>query len=566
MRVRPAVVGLVAAALALAGCATVPDVGPIHEIAGTGPSPESAPFDFSPAGPRSGASRQEIADGFLTAMLATPVNTFVARSFLTTQSASSWAPDKGTIIFDSRSLAVHGDRVTVTMENPRRLDAQGRWMGASRQRQVSLDLVKEKGEWRISDPPNALMISTSHFQARFQQYSIYFFDPSGHVLVPEPVFVPWGVQAATRLVTALLLGPPPGLERAERTYFPPTTDLDVSVPVIANGVADVPLIASAGSLSGAALQRATAQIAWTLRQVPGVSKVRLTVGGQPLDLPGMDEGIDVSSWRSFSPAVSWATTDLYGLRGSSVVRVSGVKVSSAGLGPLPPGGRYVSVGLDLGGQAAAVVDGGSRVYEVASREQRPKLLYQGHDVLRPSWDIHDNVWIYDRADPDSVRIFPPQGSSQVVPLGLPAGFVADSVSLSRDGSRYLLGGSGGVWAVRVDRSQNGRVEGFTAPSRILRAGPGEAVTSLAWQSPTQVAGVLVGSGTQRLLALFSVDGSMPAGDTSAMPSGVTTVAAEPDGAGVIYSASGSRLYQRNTQGSWRTDSLSAAITAATFAG
>ena len=65
----------------------------------------------------------------------------------------------------------------------------------------------EDGEWRISEPPPYLIVPQSWFAQRFRQVSLYFFDPSATVLVPEPVFVPRGRQFASSLVNGLLQVP-----------------------------------------------------------------------------------------------------------------------------------------------------------------------------------------------------------------------------------------------------------------------------------------------------------------------------------------------------------------------
>ena len=57
-------------------------------------------------------------------------------------------------------------------------------------------------------PPDAMVIPRSHFQTRYRPYSLYFFDPTGSVLVPEQVHLPRGFQAPTMLVSGLLAGPP----------------------------------------------------------------------------------------------------------------------------------------------------------------------------------------------------------------------------------------------------------------------------------------------------------------------------------------------------------------------
>ena len=71
-------------------------------------------------------------------------------------------------------------------------------------------MVRENNEWRISQAPNALVIPRTFYDQQYQEAEIYFFDPSGRILVPEPVHVPQGIQVAqlaSSLVRALVRGP-----------------------------------------------------------------------------------------------------------------------------------------------------------------------------------------------------------------------------------------------------------------------------------------------------------------------------------------------------------------------
>jgi hypothetical protein len=549
----------------LAACSSVPERGAVHEIPRDTASTAAAPFDFQPAGPRSGATPAQVVDGFITAQQATPVSTFVAREFLTVESAATWAPDASTLVFEGSHLTVAGPAVTLSLERVARLDAQGRWLGPAGPTDISLTLVREEGEWRISDPPDALIIPTSHFESRFQEYSLYFFDPTGRVLVPEPVFVPWGVQAPTRLIAGLLAGP---VARGySRTYFPDDTRLDISAPVTGEGIAEVPLSSDAEALEGADLDRAMAQLAWTLRQISGVTRMRVSAGDGPLDVPGMESGVTLEGWSEYDPTVSWATTDLFGLRDGAVVRIRDGSESPVSLPGLPP--DVTAVGADLTGQAFALVDDESVVYRATLQAGVTDVVFDGVDVTRPVWDIGGDLWILDRVGPAQVSVVSAEGVTTVLPLNLPGGAEADAFALSRDGSRLILASAEKLWMSRVRRTPDGAPTGLVSRRRIVSTDAGARFVSVAWVSPTRV--VAVSDSGPPTLVYVGVDGVSPVAtrlvESPASPLEAQSVVSWPGSAGLVYvhTAEGA-LFEVTASGSIFPEAFGLGLLAPTYVG
>ena len=69
----------------------------------------------------------------------------------------------------------------VRLADTHRLDARGGWQGESPGRSENLDLrlVSEKGQWRIDNPLNALVVPTSFFDRSFARFNLYFYDQTG---------------------------------------------------------------------------------------------------------------------------------------------------------------------------------------------------------------------------------------------------------------------------------------------------------------------------------------------------------------------------------------------------
>jgi hypothetical protein len=279
---------LLLVASALAGCTTLPESGPVHRQA-VDPSeqPLDAPY-FNPPGPAKDGSPAAIVSGFLVAMQANPLSTSVAREFLSERAKTTWKPNRGTIVYEASTVLPTRTGATVRLADTRRLDARGGWRGSSPGRSEDLDisLVSEGGQWRVDNPVNALVVPTPFFDRSFERFNLYFFDQTGRVLLPDPVFIPRGQQTATNLVRGLLAGPGATIGEISRSALPVRTDLDLSVVVTGSGVAEVPLSRELLQASPAEISRAVDQLAWTLRQVPDIERVRITVDGAPVPLPG----------------------------------------------------------------------------------------------------------------------------------------------------------------------------------------------------------------------------------------------------------------------------------------
>jgi hypothetical protein len=491
------------AVLLLPACSMLPDDGPVVAGERAAEPPNSRTFDYNPPGPRPGAEPDEIVSGFLSAQQAVPVSTRVAQEYLTEEAASSWRPERRTIVYTSQRVVAEGTGVTVRLEGTSALDASGRWRGEWSQDgrgALRIRVEREGEEWRIVDPPPALTIPRSHFESRYEPFSLYFFDPTGSVLVPEPVYLPVGVQAATRLMAGLLQGPPRGSRDVERSYLPPGTDLGVGVPVRAGGIAEVPLTQQMTDLRPGDLSRALAQIAFTLRQLPEVAGIRVLVDGAPLSMPGEDdEVLPAGAGQEYAPTLDWASPDVFGLRGRQILRVSGSAESTVAV--LPPrsvadGGPPRSLGVSIAADRAAVVSGdGTQVWVVTAREGArvgPRRVWSGTDVLRPMWDRTDRLWLVDRTTSGStITVVSDDGTRRIGAGGL-EGARIEAAALSRDGTRLVVvaqrpGELARVLLYRVVRDSLGRPVRLTRPRTLTTTSPLRRTRGIGWWSPTAVA-------------------------------------------------------------------------------
>ncbi len=577
---------LLLALLLAAGCTGLPTGGPVEVEQIRKQVEGGAPVDFTPGGPEPGAAPVEIVRGFLVAMQATPVNNSVARRFLTAEGSQGWVPEQGTVIYEGESRSADGPVVRLDLEDTATLDQRGRWLGRQGDRTYRLRVVREDGEWRIDNPPDRLIIPQTHFETRFAQYHLYFFDKTAQVLVPEPVYVPTGAQTSTSLVTGLLRGPDRGLLGVERTFIPAKTTLDdISVPVSADGVAEVPLSDEVLDIDVERQSRAFAQLAWTLRQVPGIERMRVTVDGSPLDLPGVGADMDVDRWSEYDPALSWASESLFGIRKGRVVteveqeerRVSG-PFGSLDLDP-----RLIAVDLP-GEQIAATTPDGRVLVAPRSRdsgtdpglEDVATVYAGGSDLLAPVWDAPGQLWILDRTAAGAVLSVVSDGVAEQVTVRGVTGKDVQTLLISRDGTRLVAEVAEGdrerIVLARVQRDPDGLVR-QVLPAAPVRLGGLDIrrIRDVGWLTPADLALLTAPTAGTSQVVVVKVDGSStPAESTTAaevfIGAAESLVTAPTVGSPLLLHTPESQIFSLSASGRWTGSGIKDGLRSPTFVG
>lgn len=540
MRARAAVL---AALLVLTGCASLPVSGPVHRVAAdrSGRVPEAA--YFNPPGPTRDESPGAVVSGFLVAMQANPLSTSVARSFLSEHAKSSWRPSRGTIVYEAYTVEATARGVRVRLTDTRRLDSRGGWRGArAGSETLDIHLVSENGQWRIDNPVDALVVPISYFERSFARYDLYFHDQTGRVLLPDPVFIPRGQQTATNLVRGLLAGPGAAVSPVTRSAVPSGTTLDLSVVVTESGIAEVPLSREVLKASRKELTDLVDELAWTLRQVPGVDRLRITVGGTPLPLPDGRTDVPVTVGAELDAGSSGSRPTLWGLRSGRVV-----DLSSSSAFPVPgplgrPGYSLRSLAVsDAPRRVAAISRDGTTVYEapadVRSSSARVQRIFDsGNDLLRPAFDMFGDLWLLDRTS-RGARVYVVHGASvhEVVARGV-TGADVTGFSVARDGSRFAVSLAGGAdpvaRVVDVLRTDEGAVTGTGHQTEISSdAVDGARVADLGWRDPGTLALLARPSGDTSQVVFIGAEGS-PVAATLLQPSvfrgAATTLVVSPD--------------------------------------
>ncbi|MDP9445096.1 MAG: LpqB family beta-propeller domain-containing protein [Actinomycetota bacterium] len=524
---------LLAAVLVLGGCVQVPTSGPVREGVQRGIGDEPPLQQVSAARPPPGAEPVEVVEGFFAAMLAYPADPAAVRSYLTDAAAAGWQPASGTTIYADRP-ALSGRRggvVRVEAELAGNLTGRGAWSPPQRRRSVlDLDLTREHGQWRIANPPRGLHVTASYFARYYNPYSLYFFDPSARILVPDPVYLPEGEQTATMLMDGLSRGPTDWLAGAVRSFVP-QGESPLPVRVSDAGVAEVTLGEAAATLGDEEVQLLAAQVAWTLAQVPEISAFRPSVDGVPLGVGGAGDTVGTDFGAAYDPADSAASSRLFAVRGQ---RLYEVRQDEAAAVPGPFGTGAVPVesfAVDRTGQSAAVVTGGGHDIRVGTltggqaRGDVPMLaLRGGRKLLRPQWDFTGLLWAADRLRGGLLVQVVREDESAPVDLSASTPTDVRAFALARDGVRVAVldgvGQDARLLIGRVVRPAEGYAELRVDRWRVvqtpqLRLG---GYRDVAWASPTELAVVARDGGGVPQLFTVSIDGS------SALP---TTLLEEP---------------------------------------
>lgn len=497
-------------------CVGLPDDGQIEVGSDGQSSNQDSGFPYDPRPPQAGESPVDIVRHFLDAMWANPSSTSVAREFLTSSGGEAWQPERGMITYRDVGTPAGTSKVRVRLQGANRLDARGVWQGSVPDPTLTFPMTTEDAQWRIARAPNAMIVSDSWFEDRYRQVSLFFFDPTGQVLVPEPVYVPRGGQLATVLMRGLLEGPVTTTPGVAQSFIPPGLALDeLSVPVSAEGVAQVSLRGDISQLDPESVELMTVQMAWTLRQDPSVQRVRVTVGGTPITTSGSGSDFSVDTGQDYDPNGPYSWQDLFGLRNGRLV--SSIEGEETRAGGLLGRGSYDlrDLAVDLGSRRVVGVtaNGTGAVLTSVERERGATLepiVTGATDLLKPAWDHAGRIWVVDRSVRGAeVSVFSGGRLRSVRVPGVSGADVRDFL-VSRDGTRLIA----------VVRRQGTDV---VVLSRLARKGPTATATparpilnsieepmrirDIAWNSPTEIITTRAISKDLSQVTTLSVDGS-----------------------------------------------------------
>jgi hypothetical protein len=507
--VLPAAVALLA--VLVPGCATVPESSDVQVLRSVPAGPQVPP----PAGPTPGASPFRLVRDFIEAT-GNPANGHAAaRAFLTRQAAASWDDGAGlTVIEDSpdtpESGPVRGEdgsSVVVRAARIGTLAADGSFTSEAGLSSVVLDLVREDGEWRISNPPPGVLMESTAFRQNYVTVSAWFVEPTGGTLVPDVRWVPAQPDdtLASRALDVLLAGPSEALADAVVSAFPPGTRSRSNMLTGPDGRTVIDL-AGMGAVEAQERRLAAAQIVSTLDGLVRRPPFQLLADGEPLVAGKPDwRAADVTSYTATSgprpdvPGLVVYDGRLRGLDGAPLPGPAGsgeLKVITAARSS-PQGERLATV--------ATRPDGRLRLLVGTTGEDLTAVALDAVSMTRPTWRPSGNeVWtvingttVAGVALSDSA----PAATYQVNAAELAEFGPITELRLSRDGVRVAAVVSGWLVVATVV-SRPGEVS--IQQPRVLRPNDVSPPVSVDWARSQQL--VVASSEPVPQVSEVSVDG------------------------------------------------------------
>jgi len=283
----------------LSACSTVPTSSPTVRITQAAVRPTEH-VGIEPLPPEHGATPEEIVRSFIDAAASSVPGHPVAREHLAPGPAGTWSDEAGITVIspDYAIVTTDAGTVEVTASIIGTVDARGVFSVAGPGAFTrSYTLKQVKGEWRIADPPDGLVILEPDFQRLYDLRAAYFLDPTGQRVVPDPRYLITGEAQPTVLVERLLSGPSSALAVGVRN---PLAGVQLRRTVSVSGQTATVDLTGLATDPAPVLSEISAQLVWTLQQTL-ISTVDILVDGQPIHIPGIPAEQTVDDWTSFDP-------------------------------------------------------------------------------------------------------------------------------------------------------------------------------------------------------------------------------------------------------------------------
>ncbi len=543
---RPLVAAVVVLVLAVSGCAGVPSSSAPQAIG----TVERSPAPSLPK-PTPGMDPDVLLREFLKAT-ADPANRHLAaRQFLTDSASRGW-DDAGsaTLIDNVVFVETRGaDRVLVNM----RADILGSLsdIGVFETAEGALpdpgpiELVKTSGGWRIDRLPNGVFLDWQQFQATYKRHNLYFADPTGKTVVPDPRYVAVSDpdQLPTELMSKLISGPRPEMANSVRNMLAsplrlqgPVTRADGGKTGIGRGYGGARVeLEGLKTTDPHSRQLVAAEIIWTFARADITGPYVINADGAPLD-DRFANGWEATDVASTDPgADDGAAAGLHALVSGTLVSVENDNAprmpGSFGQMPEQKAAMLSRTGRDVASVVAlrsGQPDANASLW-IGPADGVAVEATDGRAITRPSWSLDNAVWVVIDGV-NVVRVIQEAASGQParIPVNATAvttrfpGPIAE-LQLSRDGTRAAMVINGQVVLATVEQTPGGEYA-LTYPRR-LGFGLGSSVVSLSWRTGDDI--VVSRTDPTHPVSYVNLDGVNSDAPGRNVTSPVSTVVANP---------------------------------------
>ncbi|MDT0343042.1 LpqB family beta-propeller domain-containing protein [Streptomyces litchfieldiae] len=578
---------LLAGALLLTGCASMPGGGPVQEVESSQrPEGESQVLVYG-VPPEEGMTPLQIVRGFLEAITSDEARFETAKKYLTPDAAREWDPFSGITVLSGGPDGLTnpgGDPSLARLSGTRlaTVDDARVYTAVDDPYSVSFRLAQVDGEWRIDSLEDGLVMGEADFRRIYRSVDTFYFAElggeagrvadGGEVLVSDPVYVRRRIDPVGDIVGALLDGPSDWYAPVVTSAFPEGVTLAEDRPVIGeSGRLTVGLEGLPGDLPGDRCEQMAAQLLYTVTEVSSgdLSEARLVDGNGA-------QVCAVSRTEAESSAPGLLDGELnraYFLdEEGRLVSLSATDPDSA---PRPVGGplgaaeaqlRGAAVSRDGETAAGVSADGSTLFVSSLSKADAQSATALTSDspgadtgLSAPSWDGLGDLWVADRSAEGSrlLRLSGGEGTAREIPVtGLAPGARIEALRVASDGVRVAMlineNGHTTLQLGRIERVSAGEGEGETVTVNALReiAPQLEDATAVSWAGDSRL--VVVGrpaDGGQQLQYVIT-DGSPVNVATMVGFGDVTGVAAAEDEQRPLLADTGDSM-ARLQEGQWK---------------
>ncbi len=378
---------ITASSILLSSCATLPSSSEPQALRSLEPS-----NPIAETGPIDGQEPDLLLRDFYAAS-ANPIQQYQqARSYLTPQKSQTWAPSSEIIVLDridmNSTRTSKNDEVSysVTGTIVGTISDGGPYNSRNEPYNETVRLNKVDGQWRIADLPNHIVVERTEMRNRYIPQDLYFFDPSGSILVADRRWMFSGISAMdSALISLVLAGPSPVLEPGVMDEIP----VEAAFTGIDRGAYQ---LTGLSGLSDDARRRLAAQLVWTLALADIAGPYTFTIDGEAITNAEGSNKLTVEDFPEFNPQSATASSgSMYALTRGKVSRVSSGTVTPVP-GFLGAENNIESFDISASADTAAVVvstgEGGSKrsSFHVGSIEGDYTEVLEAATLTKPTFE------------------------------------------------------------------------------------------------------------------------------------------------------------------------------------